>query len=120
MFYLIAIMLIGINFFPILTKTINVWNSQGFFIQCMTLLMLCWSFKERAVNKIKNEPLGWFFLWCGAGTLWAAFWTMSANGYIYPRILKPEIVPFQVLTFLNVLCIVILFKCISEYLDRNR
>ena len=119
MFYLIATTLIGINLFPILAKDINVWNAQGFFVQAMILLMLCWSFKEQSVNKVKNEPLGWFFLWCGASTLWATYWMMVSAGYIYPRILKPEVIPPHFLTFFNILCFVILFRCVAEYLTRD-
>lgn len=107
MFLLLAIMLIGVNIAPFLFAKLDFWHAQGFWVQSCILVMFCFSIFLRPRNKrLNNLPLGIFTLWVGLNTAFFCFLSQMKGKYDVSHFFP----------FFNILCLVILYKMIVDYL----
>jgi len=90
-------------------RQVDIWASQGQFVQVGILILFCYSFFEnpKYVQQI-NKPLGSFLCWAGLVTAYGWITVFSATQHYPIKIFMP---------FFNLLCFVWLYKLITEYLD---
>lgn len=108
---LILIFLCLLPFGSFFFKSVDIWHAQGHFAQMGILILFGYSFFEKSkyVQPL-NKPLGAFILWAGLTT-----------GYWWIKILSlTKAYPTKIfMPFFNILCLVLLYKLIIEYLDKN-
>lgn len=110
MFWITTILLCGVSFAPLLIKKPDIWHAQGIFVQCMILIMLCWSFFEKPKNLvIKNVPLGLLLLWVGLQTTYLCWRSQVAGVY--------DVKHFFL--FFNFLCLIIFYNLVIQYLAKE-
>ncbi len=111
MFYLIGILLVGINAAPFLISKLDIWHAQGMWVQVGVLVVFSWSFFERSRERcVKNVPLGLMNLWAGLHTAYICYLT-QLNG-------KYDIVHF--FPYFNFLCLLILYTVIVKHVTHNQ
>lgn len=90
-------------------KQVDIWHSTGQFVQVGILILFYWSFFEKPKSvQILNRALGSFICWAGLTTAYGWI-TVFATSKHYPiKIFMP---------FFNLLCLILLYKLIVEYLD---
>ena len=87
----------------------DLWHSTGQFVQVSILILFCYSFFEKPKNvQVLNKPLGSFILWAGLITAYGWITVFSKSQHYPIKIFLP---------FFNLLCLVLLYKLIVEYLD---
>jgi O-antigen ligase len=94
------------NFF---FKNIDCWHATGQFVQVGILILFSYSFfnKPKYIKSI-NKPLGSFIAWSGLITAYGWITVFSKTQHYPVKIFMP---------FFNLLCIILLYKLIIEYLD---
>ncbi len=108
MSYLILITLVGISFAPFILNKLDIWHAQGIWTQVGILACFAWSFASKPVNiKDKNLPLCLLVLWTGILTTWICY-QGQVNGVYNIKTFLP---------FFNLVCLLILYKCIVQYLN---
>lgn len=108
---LILIFLCLLPFGSFFFKNVDLWHSQGHFVQMGILILFGYSFFEKSkYAQPLNKPLGAFILWSGLVT-----------GYWWIKILSlTKAYPTKIfMPFFNILCLVLFYKLIVEYLDKN-
>ncbi len=93
-------------------KQLDLWHGQGHFFQVGLLIIFALSFFEKPKPvQILNKSLGVFTLWTGLTTsyLWATALTKTGQ---YPIKIF--------MTFFNVLCFLLFYKLVIEYLDEEK
>jgi len=108
---LFLIFMCGLPFGSFLFKNCDIWHSQGHFIQMGILILFGYSFFEKSkYAQPLNKPLGAFILWSGLAT-----------GYWWIKILSlTKAYPTKIfMPFFNILCLILFYKLIVEYLNKN-
>jgi len=96
------------NFF---FRTTDLWHSTGHFVQVSILILFCYSFFEKPKYvQILNKPLGSFICWSGLVTAYGWLTVFSKTQHYPIKIFLP---------FFNLLCLVWLYKLITEYLNKD-
>ena len=92
-------------------KQVDIWHGQGQFVQVGILIFFCCSFFEKPKYiQILNKPLGVFTLWAGLVT---SYWWIKV-------FFITQHYPIKVFfPFFNLLCLILLYKLIIEYLDKK-
>lgn len=124
MYILILLLLIGISFVPLLTpliaKDFYIWAVHGAFTQLMIALMFSYSFFEKPKRVLPNKPLGLLHCWVTITTGILCFTVMyETQNFNYGQINSKMY--YAVNAFgrcFNFLCIVILYKCIVDYITK--
>lgn len=98
-------------FSPFFFKQCDVWHAAGQFTQLGILILFSYSFFEKPKRAIGlNKPLGAFFCWAGITT--AYYWIQV--------FVKSKHYPIKIfMPFFNLLCLIILYKLVVEYLDET-
>ena len=92
-----------------LFRQIDIWHSSGQFIQVSILILFAYSFFEKPKYvQVLNKPLGSFIAWAGLITAYGWITVFSKTQHYPIKIFMP---------FFNLLCLVLLYKLIVEYLD---
>jgi O-antigen ligase len=111
MSYLLLIFFCLLPFGAFFFRSVDIWHGQGQFVQIGILILFCYSFFEKPKNiQVLNKPLGSFVCWAGLVT---GYWWIKifSNTQHYPvKIFMP---------FFNLLCIVLLYKILIEYLNKE-
>jgi len=97
------------NFF---FRKVDLWHAQGHFFQMGLLALFALSFMVKPnYVQVLNKPLGIFILWVGliTGVRWMTIFEKVSQ---YPLKLF--------LPFFNLLCFVLFYKLILEYIDEDR
>lgn len=109
---LILIFLCLLPFSPFLFMGVDLWHGTGQFIQVGILALFCYSFIEKPNPvKIKNIALASFLLWAGVITSYYWINIFSTTKHYPIKLFFP---------FFNLLCLVLFYKIIVEYLDSGR
>ena len=94
-----------------LFRQIDIWHSQGQFVQVGILILFCYSFFEKPKYvQVLNKPLGSFIAWAGLITAYSWITVFSKTQHYPMKIFMP---------FFNLLCLVWFYKLIVEYLDNT-
>ena len=109
MFYILALLLCGISFAPLLLSKLDMWHAQGIFAQIVILIAFSWSFFEKPKFAVKNIPLGLLHLWIGLNTAYICYQAQVVGSY--------DIKHFFV--YFNFLCVLILYQIIVQYLETS-
>lgn len=109
---LFLILFCGLPFGHFIFKQPDLWHGQGHFFQVGLLIIFALSFFEKAKPvQTLNKPLGVFTLWAGLTTSYLWITTLT----------KTSQYPIKVLmTFFNVLCFLLFYKLVIEYLDKEK
>lgn len=108
LFFVFFCLLLWGNFF---FRSVDLWHSTGQFVQIGILILFCYSFfeKPKRVQPL-NKPLGSFICWAGLITAYGWLKVFSTTQHYPIKIFLP---------FFNLLCLVLFYKLIVEYLDSN-
>lgn len=107
MFYLIVLLLIGINFAPFALFQLDIWHAQGYFAQIVILLMYSCSLIQKPLQSAQNIPLALLNIWLG---LWTAF-------FCYLSLLHGKYNVVQFFPYFNFLCLLIVYQCVVQFLN---
>jgi len=110
MFYILFILLIGVNFSPFLFPKLDIWHAQGFWAQICLFVAFSCLFFEKPLRRSMNVPLGLLHVWIAASTAFFCY-TAQVNGIYDTAHFFP---------YFNFLCLLILYKCITDYLNRKQ
>lgn len=111
MFWIIAFLIVGINFGQFIFPQLDIWHATGFFAQLVILIGYATSLFVRGYRvHVKNIPLGLTLLWIGIHTSFFCFITLTKGKYNSS----------QFFPFFNFLCLVIVYRIIVEHLDRGK
>ena len=108
MFYLTAILFIGLNLAQLIFKQLNIWAATGFWVQICLAVMFSWSFFEKPKYHLKrNIPLGLLHLWVlvGVALICYKFQVKGKNAVHF-------------LSYFNFFCVLMFYRYIQQYLDR--
>ncbi len=108
MYYLIAFLLVGTSFAPLLFQTVSMWQAQGFFVAIMIGLCFSATLFEKPKYYSRNTPLSLLHAWLVIST--AIIW------YASMKIGEYNIVAF--FAYFNFLCLLMMYHFITQYLDR--
>jgi len=111
MFYLISILIIGTSFAPFIFHRLDIWHSQGMWVQICLCVAFSWSFFEKKREiKCPNIPMGLLHLWVGLFTGYICY-VSQVNG-------KYNIDNF--LPYFNFLCLLIFYNLIVQHLNSKQ
>lgn len=110
MLILTLILLVGVNAVPFILPGFYIWLAQGLWVQGTLGIMLSFSFflRPKFVQKM-NIPLGLLHLWVMLVTLYFCYQSQSKGMYEMKKFLP----------YFNFLCIILLYKFITEYLTKE-
>jgi O-antigen ligase len=112
MTYIFISLLLLLPFGHFFFKQMDIWHAQGQFVQIGILTLFCYAFfeKPKRIN-ITNKPLGSFIFWAGLVTsYWWIYGFEKAQQYPI-RLFMP---------FFNLLVMVLFYKLVVEYLDKEK
>ena len=140
MFYLIALLLVGVNLSCFAFERLNIWQAQGFYTQVLILLCFCYSFFERPKQEVKrNIPLMCLLTWLTCQTMFHVYTLMTSNtpkllmGFyalnrisladikVFLPIFKDiQIYLFRFAHYFNFLTLILFYRIVQQYLDKDK
>ena len=137
MFFLIIVLVIGINVAPFIFDKMDMWTAQGLWVQMCSVAILSYMFFEKKKYTVSNSSLALMFAWLSYITFYRVY--KSYTGGLHEKMqqlferqefLTKEVaqyvqlfkvvqnVIYTLAPYLNFFCLLIIYLAITEYLSR--